>query len=135
MLTGDYIWKAWSRETERAICLLLQSRSVPSFLHIIIVVLIPVIIMVIIIVIMVTTYHDIGRAEVVSEETYPDPGDVYMREPFVVHFKVHITYQFQEVKICNPRYEGCRTWRSWSCLVYTLSQPLLSSRLMLLLML
>jgi len=33
-------------------------------------------------------FYKAGRAEVVSEETYPDPGDVYMREPFVVHFKV-----------------------------------------------
>ena len=114
-----------------------STKQVCTILLIIIVVIIPVIIdiiniiMIIIIVIMFTTYP--GRAEVVSEETYPDPGDVYMREPFVVHFKVHITYQFQEVKICNPRYEGCRTWRSWSCLVYTLSPPLLSLRLMLLL--
>jgi len=33
-------------------------------------------------------FYKAGRAEVMSEKTYPDPGDVYMREPFMVHFKV-----------------------------------------------
>jgi len=40
-----------------------------------------------------------GRAEVVSEEIYPDPGDVYMREPFVVHFNVDVT--FHDAKSCE----------------------------------
>ena len=92
---------------------------------------------VIIFTIMVTiTMTHLGRAEVMSEKTYPDPGDVYMREPFMVHFKVGISFQdvkSWEYQSWDPRCEGFRTWKSWSCLVCTRNQPQPSLRLMLLL--